>query len=71
MANGNFAICFGVFVGLLAVVSALQCYQCGMYNEGVGSITPCLNQTHAKLIECPNPGHRYCIVSKRYLKYYF
>lgn len=67
MANCNFAACFGIFVGLLSIVAALQCYQCGMYNEGVGSITPCLNHTHTKLIDCPKIEHRYCIVSKKIL----
>lgn len=63
MAGFNFAVCFGVFVGFFSVVTALQCYQCGMYSDGVGSITPCLNHTHTKLIDCPSREHRYCIVS--------
>lgn len=66
MAGCNFAVYFGVFVGVLSVVSALQCYQCGMYSDGVGSITPCLNHTHTKLINCPSRDHRYCIVSNYY-----
>lgn len=63
MIGKNVAVCFGVFAGFLSVVSGLQCFQCGMYNDGVGSITPCLNHNHTKLIECPKPDHRYCIVS--------
>lgn len=48
-------------------VDALKCYQCGMYNEGVGSITPCLNYTEATapnyLKDCPKSSDNYCIVS--------
>nr|CAI5862878.1 unnamed protein product [Callosobruchus analis] len=50
-----------VFVSFFAAVSTLQCYQCGMYNDGVGSITPCLNESHTKLVECPKKEHVYCI----------
>lgn len=63
MAGYNISMYVGVFVSFLSVVSALQCYQCGMYSDGVGSITPCLNHTHTKLIECPSREHRFCIVS--------
>ncbi|XP_056633733.1 uncharacterized protein LOC130443227 [Diorhabda sublineata] len=51
----------GVFVCFVATVLGLQCFQCGMYNEGVGSITPCLNETLMKLIECPKKEHKFCI----------
>ncbi|KAJ8920043.1 hypothetical protein NQ315_011693 [Exocentrus adspersus] len=52
----------GVFaVGFLSVAVALQCYHCGMYNDGVGSITPCLNETHMKLMECPHRENNFCI----------
>ncbi|XP_074031594.1 uncharacterized protein [Leptinotarsa decemlineata] len=57
----NAAIFGGVFMVVLGAAVALQCYQCGMYNDGVGSITPCLNKTHMKLIDCPKPEHNYCI----------
>ncbi|XP_071050129.1 uncharacterized protein [Onthophagus taurus] len=42
-------------------VLAIQCYKCGEYNDGVGSITPCINFTYMKLIDCPQREHRYCI----------
>lgn len=46
---------------------ALSCYQCGQYNEGVGSITPCLiyseplDKEHLK--SCPRGNDQFCIVS--------
>lgn len=48
---------------LTASAAALQCYQCGQYNDGIGSITPCINETHMELKECPSLDHVYCIVS--------
>lgn len=53
------------FSCLLALTVGLQCYKCGEYNDGVGSITPCINYTHMKLIECPSRDHTDCIVSIR------
>lgn len=49
--------------GVFSAVLALQCYKCGQYNDGVGSITPCINSSHMKLSECPSKEHVYCIVS--------
>ncbi|XP_012063362.1 PREDICTED: lymphocyte antigen 6D [Atta cephalotes] len=46
-------ICIGVTHGL-------RCYKCGQYNEGVGSITPCINSTAHMLIECPS-SDEWCI----------
>ncbi|KAL7306992.1 hypothetical protein TKK_0000742 [Trichogramma kaykai] len=43
------------------VVQGLNCYQCGQYNDGVGSITPCINYTATQLKECPKTSE-YCIV---------
>lgn len=49
------------------VAEALKCYQCGQYNDGVGSITPCLNYTEQSapfyLKDCPRSSDAYCIVS--------
>ncbi|XP_076677249.1 uncharacterized protein LOC143373675 [Andrena cerasifolii] len=46
-----------LFVALLVcigVAHGIRCYKCGQYNEGVGSITPCINYTaHMHLKECP------------------
>lgn len=53
-------VCMSCF--FMAVV-ALKCHQCGQYNDGVGSITPCINSTYMKLKDCPSMDHRYCIVS--------
>ena len=53
----------GVLFCLLATVACLQCFKCGQYNDGVGSITPCFNFTYMKLIECPSRDQHYCIVS--------
>lgn len=48
---------------------ALDCYQCGQYNEGVGSITPCLIYTEPlereHLKSCPRQTDKYCIVCIR------
>lgn len=47
----------------VSTTMALKCFQCGMYNDGVGSITPCINYTKNHLKECPDAAHTYCIVS--------
>ncbi|XP_059488586.1 lymphocyte antigen 6D [Neocloeon triangulifer] len=42
--------------------AALRCFQCGQYNDGVGSITPCINYSEEKnLKECPSTDSNYCI----------
>ncbi|KAI4497860.1 hypothetical protein M0802_006976 [Mischocyttarus mexicanus] len=47
----------------LGVAQGIRCYKCGQYNEGVGSITPCINFTaHMDLKDCP-PNSEWCIVS--------
>ncbi|XP_015110468.1 uncharacterized protein LOC107036798 [Diachasma alloeum] len=39
----------------------LSCYKCGQYNDGVGSITPCINSTaQMHLQECPTSA-KWCI----------
>lgn len=52
---------------VLYSANALQCYQCGQYNDGVGSITPCLNYSehlaHLHLKDCPRASDKFCIVS--------
>lgn len=61
------------YLGLLLIftvtsTNGLQCYQCGQFNDGVGSITPCLNYSettaHLHLKECPGKGDKFCVVSK-------
>lgn len=56
-----------VFCGL-EVANGLKCYKCGQYNEGVGSITPCLNYSeqhqHLYLKECSKKSDNYCVVSE-------
>lgn len=51
----------------LLFADALKCYQCGQYNDGVGSITPCLNYTEKTaafyIKDCPRSSDAYCIVS--------
>lgn len=51
----------------VSVSSALKCYQCGNYNDGVGSITPCTNYSesiaHLYLRDCQNPSDMFCVVS--------
>ncbi|XP_037923045.1 U-scoloptoxin(05)-Sm1a [Hermetia illucens] len=49
----------------VVLTNGLKCYMCGQYNEGVGSITPCLNYSekyaHLYLKECSRPSERYCV----------
>lgn len=47
----------------VAAALALSCHKCGQYNDGVGSITPCINSSYMVLKECPSPDYQYCIVS--------
>lgn len=61
VANCLLLICTSCF--FVAIV-ALKCHQCGQYNDGVGSITPCINSSYMQLKDCPSLDHRYCIVSK-------
>lgn len=66
-----FAVVVVLLLGLAGQrpVSALDCYQCGQYNDGVGSITPCLiyseplEKEHLKT--CPRGSDKFCIVSPR------
>lgn len=60
-----------VFFLLLVIINikfvyGLKCQMCGQYNEGGGSITPCLNysDSHASsfLKECTKPTEKYCVV---------
>lgn len=42
--------------------SALRCFQCGFYTDGVGSITPCINYTkELHLKECPKEKSKSCL----------
>lgn len=61
--GANYIIFASVSFCLFATTIALQCWQCGQYNDGVGSITPCINYTHMVLKECPSREHTFCIVS--------
>ncbi|KAJ8709633.1 hypothetical protein PYW08_009637 [Mythimna loreyi] len=45
---------------LAAASSAIKCWKCGQYSDGVGSITPCSNRTAVRLEECPSNA-KYCI----------
>lgn len=58
----------------LIFAEALKCYQCGMYNDGMGSITPCLNYTEQTaslyLKDCPRSSDAYCIVSENSIVLY-
>lgn len=51
-----------LLMALLAVTSALHCWRCGQYSDGVGSITPCNNRSATRLELC-SPNAKYCIVS--------
>lgn len=64
--NCLFATIF-ILLSITLSTNALQCYVCGQYNDGVGSITPCLNYSanlaHLHLKECPRKTDKFCIVS--------
>lgn len=49
---------------------ALRCWQCGQYNDGIGSITPCINYTHMVLKDCPSREHEFCIVSINFKNFF-
>ncbi|KAG5670038.1 hypothetical protein PVAND_000324 [Polypedilum vanderplanki] len=50
---------------MIVSTNGLQCYQCGQFNDGVGSITPCLNYTetnaHFYLKDCPRRSDKFCV----------
>lgn len=56
-----------LIVNTIVSTNGLQCYQCGQFNDGVGSITPCLNYSeknaHNYLKECPRKTDKFCVVS--------
>lgn len=56
-----------LLVLIIASTNGLQCHICGQFNDGVGSITPCLNYTetnaHLHLKECPRKSDKFCVVS--------
>lgn len=58
-----------ILVFTIASTNGLQCYQCGQFNDGVGSITPCLNYSettaHLHLKECPGKGDKFCVVRQK------
>ncbi|XP_043515876.1 toxin 3FTx-Lei1 [Frieseomelitta varia] len=54
-------ILFAALFVCIGLTHSLKCYKCGQYNEGVGSITPCINYTaHMDLKDCP-PSAEWCI----------
>ncbi|XP_075145397.1 uncharacterized protein LOC142220253 [Haematobia irritans] len=59
-----FALLTVLVCGLVSV-NGLKCHMCGQYNEGVGSITPCLNYSdqyaHLYLKECSKKSEKYCV----------
>ncbi|XP_049306504.1 TNF receptor-associated factor family protein DDB_G0272348 [Bactrocera dorsalis] len=65
MSYQNMLVMLTVLVCGLATVNGLKCHMCGQYNEGVGSITPCLNYSdqyaHLYLKECSKKSEKYCV----------
>ena len=55
-------------VSMIVPSNGLQCQQCGQFNDGVGSITPCLNYSeknaHNYLKECPRKTDKFCVARK-------
>lgn len=72
MASNRTILACIVMASVIAVGHTLQCHQCGQYNDGVGSITPCLNYTdqsaHLYLKDCPRSSDKFCIVSIHFSK---
>lgn len=68
MSYQNMLVMLTVLACGLATVNGLKCHMCGQYNEGVGSITPCLNYSdqyaHLYLKECSKKSEKYCVVSE-------
>lgn len=54
-----------LYLSGLTFTNGLECYMCGQYNEGVGSITPCFNYSdqnaHHYLKECTKSSEKYCV----------
>lgn len=66
--NSSLLLCFVILlVSMIITTNGLQCHICGQFNDGVGSITPCLNYTkenaHLHLKECPRKTDKFCVVS--------
>lgn len=61
MGKSGFLLSLMVLGVAIGSSMALQCLKCGLYNDGVGSITPCINSTYMELIDCPSKDHKYCI----------
>lgn len=64
----SLCLCLVILLVLMIVsTNGLQCHICGQFNDGVGSITPCLNYTetnaHLHLKECPRKSDKFCVVS--------
>ncbi|RZF41787.1 hypothetical protein LSTR_LSTR005249 [Laodelphax striatellus] len=54
-------VAFIIFSAVVPTLT-LRCYQCGQYNDGVGSITPCINYTERlHLKDCPTKLSQNCI----------
>lgn len=62
-----FVVVVVLVVSVIMSTSGLQCHICGEYNDGQGSITPCLNYTesnaHLHLKECRRKTDKFCVVS--------
>lgn len=75
MSYQNIIALLTVLVCGLVTVNGLKCYMCGQYNEGVGSITPCLNYSeqyaHLYLKECSKKSEKYCVVSGKIIIIFF
>jgi hypothetical protein len=52
--HSSLLLCFVILlVSMIITTNGLQCHICGQFNDGVGSITPCLNYTKEK---CTSPS---------------
>lgn len=67
--HSSLCLCLVILlVSMIISTNGLQCHICGQFNDGVGSITPCLNYTeanaHLHLKECPRKSDKFCVVSR-------
>ncbi|XP_060529674.1 uncharacterized protein LOC132704049 [Cylas formicarius] len=59
--SAQILLMFGALAIIVVSVTSLQCFHCGLYNDGVGSITPCINETYMTLKPCPHRESNFCI----------
>ncbi|XP_078053528.1 U-scoloptoxin(05)-Sm1a [Augochlora pura] len=52
---------FAALFAYIGLAHGIKCYKCGQYNEGIGSITPCINYTAQMHLRDCAPSFEWCI----------